>query len=108
MNTERKIYPDYDLEYNDKSMGIQTYVRKQNKVGIWYLIKVWIQYDLSDNNDLLWAIKEFHNRCYRTLLFFRLPEEGDEVIQVRGFPIGGEKDPVQISEEDRLIIKPIK
>jgi hypothetical protein len=117
----KPIWPDYNLQYDNDRAGCKAYVRKQDKDGVWYLIPVIQTWEFPDHpgrdfaeerevddiiqqQELLSLIKRFNDSCYRVLMFYIIPDEG-KFYEVGGRPIGGEKDPNQQSERDRLIPK---
>ena len=105
---EKKIYPKYDLGQDDFKLGLMSYVRKKNeKDGKWYLIPVVLRWDKGDNfntDTLVQVLDLFHDKCYRVLVMWKFPEPGT-LLDVHGRPIGGEIDPIQIEESDRLNIE---
>jgi hypothetical protein len=103
----RKIYPDYDFDGDDYRSGFMTHIRKQNSKGIWYLIPVvqrWEHPEGITKTIMKDFLKRCHTECYKLVLFYIVPEEGEEHMSFNGVQIET-KDPSQISERDRLIIK---
>jgi len=107
-----KIYPDYELHYNNLFIDIKTNVRKQREDGQWFLIPVIKNYELYKNIKeedripaLLEAIKSFHDDCYRCLLFYILY---DDVNYNKLKSIDGktliEKDNNIKTEKERLLL----
>lgn len=107
---EKKIYPDYHLQYSNLGIFIMTYVRKQNSSGVWYLIPVVKRWYFNTNEkidiqeDLLKCLKEFHRDCYMVTLFYLVQDIPP--ITLHGTPTEI-LDDNQKSEKDRLIYKPI-
>jgi hypothetical protein len=102
----KPVFPDYDLQFDCARAGMRSYVRKQNLEGVWYLIPVIQRFEFGEDKSnqvekILEFVKSFNETCYRVLLFYKIPKEGN-FIEVGGRIIGGEVDPSQISERERL------
>jgi hypothetical protein len=117
----KPIWPDYDLKYDDYKAGVESWVRKANDKGEWYLIPVRLRWDFvphddkdfpeereQDNvkqtNQLLQIVKLFTERCYRVQLLYVLPEDESHVTDIRGHKIE-ELDKDQRTEQERLKLK---
>jgi hypothetical protein len=114
---DKPIWPDYSLQYDNYSAGVESYVRKVNDKGEWYLIPVRMTWEFADRGtdtvgitdelkqakQLLTVVKLFTERCYRTLLFYIVPIDEAHITDIRGHTL--EKlDSDQRSERERLSI----
>ena len=89
---------------------IHTYVRKQYN-DEWYLIPVIMRSDnilIPDSRQEYQKAQhrkdiemQFHNQCYKTLLFYRIDERLFSITNMDGRPLLF-KDASQVSEEKRL------
>lgn len=110
------IYPEYNFRHAKikTETGIQNAyyfgcnVRKQGSDGKWFLIPVVKRFEAKkETRDILnMIIKEFHDDCYRVLLFFQISEDSANLRSELEpwIKIGGELDESQVSEEERLKI----
>lgn len=102
---EKKLFPDFYLGQDDTTLGLESYVRKQDDKGVWYLVPVRTRWDKGDdfNDDELVSVIKLHlEHCYRVLILHIMPDiKEDNLTDIRGCFLN-KMDDNQESEKERL------
>lgn len=97
------IFPEMDIQSDGVHAGVLTYIRvKRLSDGVWFLVPLNTRWQITDDYTMLDGVQSAIYQAYKISKLWIVPEDGKFLINYMGHTIGGEKDDLQISEEERL------